>query len=118
MQQILFLGSNNYKQVFHPLSKDITEMHDTRKIFPGVAMSLTLQNPHIHETGPLNTRSSVNIVASKKHSHKFPILASETRTTSLKTTTLNNPLLLANSADSDVRQEHQEVRKAGKDYIK
>lgn len=53
-----FLGSNNCKQVFHPRSKKITEMHNT-KIFPRVAMSLTLPNPHIHETSPLNTRSTL-----------------------------------------------------------
>lgn len=47
VQQILFPGSNNDKQVFHPheYPKGYLKMQDMRKSLPGTALSLALQDP-------------------------------------------------------------------------
>lgn len=69
------------------------------------------KTPRIHETGTLNTSSTLpSIVASRKHAHKFPALASGASAVVLKTTTLDKPLALHTRLASGVGQDHGGVK--------
>lgn len=77
MQQILFLGSNNYKQVFYPNEywKRYLKMQDTRKSFSGAALSFSLWEPsHSWDRLTKYQQDPPSIVLSWKHSHRFPTL--------------------------------------------
>lgn len=72
------------------------------------------KTPHLHETGPLKTSSTLqSIVASRKHTHRFPALAWGARAAvALKNTTLDKPLAVQAQLASGVRLDRGGAKEA------
>lgn len=101
------------------IQRHIWKCKTWEKFFQVQPCSSHYKIPHLHETGPLITSSTLqSIAASRKHTHRFPALAWGARAAvALKTTTLDKPLAVQAQLASGVRLDpggaKEAVLKAG-----